>query len=178
MELYSCETLLRYSHWEKNTGYPGWPQACPHSCIPVVHQCRVETSVHRSSSNQTCKDSQGSLQIQRAEQCEESRAMPIVGNLPKPNWKTQGWQEFPRWEQSDISVTINRPFNTSWKTLHLHSLDPLPFQHQTKVGMVGNMSKHVSWSGIEPGCCSQSCCMHRCSGRLLCCCSAGLGRWL
>ena len=58
-----CETLIRYSHWKENMGYPGWPQACPHSGIPVVHQCRVETSVHHSSSDQRCKDYQGSFQI-------------------------------------------------------------------------------------------------------------------
>ena len=28
-----CETLIRYSHWKENMGYPGWPQACP----SVIH---------------------------------------------------------------------------------------------------------------------------------------------
>ena len=28
-----CETLIRYSHWTENRGYPGWPQACP----PLTH---------------------------------------------------------------------------------------------------------------------------------------------
>ena len=83
------ETLIRYSHWKENMGYPGWPQACPHSGIPVVHQCRVETSVHHSSSDPRCKDYQGSFQIMCGamhEKKPEPCQLPEI--LPSPNMRT------------------------------------------------------------------------------------------
>ena len=70
-------------------GYPGWPQACPHSGIPVVHQCRVETSVHHSSSDPRCKDCQGSFQIMCGamhEKNPEPCQLPEI--LPSQNMRT------------------------------------------------------------------------------------------
>ena len=41
-----CETLIRYSHWTENRGYPGWPQAqvIPTALVRVVVKLIVTIS--------------------------------------------------------------------------------------------------------------------------------------
>ena len=57
----------------------------------VVHQCRVETSVHHSSSDQRCEDYQGSFQIICGAMNEEN--FPSPANCQKSSQVQPGAQK-------------------------------------------------------------------------------------
>ena len=68
---------------------PGLPALWHFSRTYVIHQCRVETSVHYPSSDQKCEDFQGSFQIIYGAKYEQDcRALPIARILPSPNRRT------------------------------------------------------------------------------------------
>ena len=68
---------------------PGLPALWHFSRTSVIHQCRVEKSVHYPSSDQKCEDFQGSFQIIYGAKYEQDcRALPIARILPSPNRRT------------------------------------------------------------------------------------------